>query len=241
MAENRGQSSRGGQQGGQQEQSDQGVGVSIFLQPIAPPYILGLYAFAGGAAVVGTTIAGWYGPPAVALTAWPFVAAFGGLAQFAAALWGFRARNALATAIFGLWGSLWLAYGLLEWLFAASVLAQPADGIVPEMGVWFMVVAWVTVVGAYAATASSWMLTATLALATVAMAVAAAGEFGVALLLPAAGALLVATAVLAWYTASALLLESTFQREVLPIFPTAIARQAPVVQPGHGEPGVRRG
>lgn len=177
---------------GKQEGSQ--VPVSIFLQPIAPPYILGLYAFAGGAAVVGVGLAGWYGTTGAALYAWPFVAFFGGLAQFVAAMWAYRARNGLATAIFGLWGSLWLAYGLLQWLFAAGVLPRPPFGVLPELGVWFMVVAWVTAVGAYAATAFSWVLTGTLGLATVAMGVAAAGEFGARALLVPAGWLLVITA-----------------------------------------------
>ncbi len=223
------------------EQEPSQVPVSIFLQPIAPPYILGLYAFAGGAAVAGVGLAGLYGSPGAALYAWPFVAFFGGLAQFVAGLWAYRARSGLATAIFGLWGSLWLAYGLLQWLFAAGVLARPPFGVLRELGVWFMVVAWVTAVGACAAAASSWALVGTLGLATLAMAVAAASEFGAILLLPVAGWLLVITAGGAWYMASALLLESTFGRPVLPIWQTPPARRAPEVAAGYGEPGVRRG
>jgi hypothetical protein len=36
----------------------------------------------------------------------PFAAMFGGLAQFAAGMWAYRARDAIATPAHGTWGSL---------------------------------------------------------------------------------------------------------------------------------------
>ena len=39
-----------------------------FLQPIAAPSILGLYAFAGSTFIVSAHLAGWYGGPDTPLT-----------------------------------------------------------------------------------------------------------------------------------------------------------------------------
>lgn len=220
---------------------EEGVPVQVFLQPIADPSILGLYSFAGGATIVGAFLAGWYGSPQTPAHIAPFVALFGGVAQFVAALWGYRARDGLATILFGLWGSLWASYGVL-YLLAASGLLRLPSGPFPELGLWFLVVAWITAPGVIAAAAVSWSLVATLAVGVAATATVGAGEFvGGGLLLVAGGWLLVIAGVLAWYTATAALLHFTFQRRILPGFETVYFRQAPPVSSGVGEPGVRRG
>ncbi|HLJ47744.1 MAG TPA: GPR1/FUN34/YaaH family transporter [Bryobacteraceae bacterium] len=73
----------------------------IYLQPIAAPSILGLYGFAGATFMVAANFAGWYGGPDTALYLFPFAALFGGLAQFLAGMWAFKARDGLATAAHG--------------------------------------------------------------------------------------------------------------------------------------------
>ena len=60
--------------------------VRAFLQPIAAPPILGLYAFAGSMVIVCAHLAGWYGGPDTTLYLLPFAAVFGGLAQLAFAI-----------------------------------------------------------------------------------------------------------------------------------------------------------
>lgn len=76
----------------------------VYLQPIAPPSILGLYAFAGSTLTVAAGLAGWYGNSQTALF-FPFAAAFGGVAQFAPGMWSYKARDTVATAMHGVWGS----------------------------------------------------------------------------------------------------------------------------------------
>ena len=71
----------------------------VFLQPIAAPSILGLFGFAGATFIVGARLAGWYGTPASGEFLFPFAITFGGIAQFAAAMWAYRARDGLATAM----------------------------------------------------------------------------------------------------------------------------------------------
>src|ERR1700741_1139625 len=126
----------------------------VLLQPIAAPSILGLYGFAVATFMVAANIAHWYGTSNTALYLAPFAAAFGGLAQFLAGMWAFKARDALATAMHGMWGSFWIAYGILNLLFASGDLARP-QGAFPALGFWFIGLAAITWVGTAAASAES--------------------------------------------------------------------------------------
>ena len=77
-------------------------------------------------------MAHWYGNATqTALFLAPFAAMFGGLAQFTAGMWAFKARDGLATAMHGMWGSFWLGYGILEILigFWASQQLAPARAV----------------------------------------------------------------------------------------------------------------
>jgi uncharacterized protein len=71
----------------------------INLQPIAAPSILGHYAFAGSTLMVAANMAGWYGNSVTALYLIPFTTVFGGIAQFVAGMWAYKARDAIATAL----------------------------------------------------------------------------------------------------------------------------------------------
>ena len=102
-----------------------GFATRVFLQPIAAPSILGLAGFAGATFIVASNLAGWWGTPDSPLALAPFAAMFGGLAQFAAGMWAFKARDGIATLAHGTWGSFWLAYLVLNILVATHVVAQP--------------------------------------------------------------------------------------------------------------------
>src|SRR5881392_1280293 len=97
----------------------------VVLQPIAAPSVLGLFGFAGATFVVAANMAGWWGTPTSGLALAPFAAMFGGLAQFLAGMWAYRARDAIATAMHGMWGAFWLAYGVLFTLAAFHVVTIP--------------------------------------------------------------------------------------------------------------------
>jgi succinate-acetate transporter protein len=99
----------------------------VMLQPIAAPSILGLFGFAGATFIVAAHLAGWYGSAESPAFLFPFAAMFGGLAQFLAGMWAFKARDGIATAMHGMWGSFWLAYGILNLLVAVGVYALPED------------------------------------------------------------------------------------------------------------------
>jgi hypothetical protein len=112
----------------------------VFLQPIAAPSILGLFALAGATFVTAGNLAGWYGNAGSPDLLFPFVAVFGGVAQLAAAMCAYRVRDGLATAMHGIWRSFWAAYGLLWALDAAGTVTVP-NGKFVELGFWFIAMA----------------------------------------------------------------------------------------------------
>jgi len=220
----------------------------VVLQPIAAPSILGLFGFAGATFVVAAQLARWYGTPASGEFLFPFAAFFGGLAQFAAGMWAYRARDGLATAMHGMWGAFWMAYGLLFLLGATRTLTLPT-GTFTELGFWFLALAAITFSGSIAAMAANLSLAGVLTTLWVGAGLLAVGYLtGGATWLQVGGWVLIASAVLAWYTATAMMIEGTFGRVILPL---GEPRRRAANVPGHvahqpiefelGEPGVRHG
>lgn len=214
-----------------------------FLQPIAAPSILGLYGFAGATFMVAANLAGWYGGATSSHFLFPFAAFFGGLAQFMAGMWAYKARDGLATAMHGTWGSFWMAYGLINLLFAIGVLTPPTpNGLYVELGYWFIVLAITTWIGTWMATAHSGALTGVLGfLAAGSTAMVIACLVGSSAWAALAGWLFIASAAIAWYTATALMAEGVFGRSMLPTFKPSRAVQVPSFSVGIGEPGVKHG
>jgi uncharacterized protein len=154
-----------------------GVAPTVVLQPVAAPSILGLYGFTGATLIVAANLAGWYGNTSSPQFLFPFAMFFGGLAQFLAGMWAYRARDSLATAMHGMWGSFWLAYGLLQLLFATHVLTEP-KGAFPELGFWFIALGAITAVGALAALMENLALFVVLGFLAAGSIVAAIGFIG---------------------------------------------------------------
>jgi uncharacterized protein len=212
----------------------------IYLQPIAAPSVLGLFGFAGATFIVAAHMARWYGGANTDLYLAAFAATFGGLAQFTAGMWAFKARDAVATAMHGMWGAFWIAYGILQYQFVSGELHQPTGAAFPALGYWFIVLAAVTWMGAWAATAENKVVSAVWLFLAAGSTVAAIGEVaGTELLRVIAGYLFIISAIIAWYAASAMMLEGAFHRKVLRSGKT-LSHQA-VLEPGVGEPGVIRG
>jgi uncharacterized protein len=220
----------------------------VMLQPVAAPSILGLFGFAAATFIVAAHIAGWYGNATSPQYLFPFAAFFGGVAQFMAGMWSYRARDGLATAMHGMWGSFWMAYGLLFLLNAVGALTIPATGAFPELGYWFLTLCAITAAGALASLAETLGLTAVLTTLSVGSGLLAVGYLtGGSSWLTAGGWVLIASAVCAFYTASALMLEGTWGRVVLPLGKLRKAANLPggritdPIEYAAGEPGVRHG
>jgi succinate-acetate transporter protein len=219
----------------------------VFLQPIAAPSILGLFGFAGATFMVAANMAGWYGTAKSGIYIFPFAAVFGGVAQFAAGMWGYRARDGIATAMHGMWGSFWIAYGILWGLVAVGDLTLPA-GAFTALGYWFLVLAVITACGAVAAMFENLGILAVLG--TLAVGAAFTAIFyltGTEGWKEAGGWVLLASSWIAAYVAAAMMIEGAAGKVLLPL--GHLHKRSNV--PGHhehiplqfelGEPGVRQG
>lgn len=220
----------------------------VMLQPVAAPSVLGLFGFAVATFAVTANLVGWFGNSASPLLLFPFTTATGGIAQGVAAIWSFRARDTLATAIHGMWGSFWLAYGVLQLLIAVHVLPAPAaHAAVPPLAYWFYTLAAVTLMGALASVVESFAITVVLVLLGF-----GSGLLGVFYTVGGgtwehiAGYVTMASAIAAFYAGSAMLLANTWGRAVLPL--GRYSRDSD--PPGHpmypiqftaGEPGIKHG
>jgi succinate-acetate transporter protein len=220
----------------------------VYLQPIAAPSVLGLFGFAGATFIVASHMAGWYGNPTSPAYLFEFAAFFGGLAQFLAGMWAYRARDAVATAMHGMWGAFWMAYGLLQLLLAVGVLETGAT-LDTALGYWFIALCAITFSGMLGAL-SEGNGAVSAVLGTLA---AGSGVAAVAFLSSStttqhwAGWIFVISAVLAWYTATAMMLKASAGRIVLPLFKTGRESNVPggmptrAIQLDWGEPGVKMG
>ncbi|MBI5443749.1 MAG: hypothetical protein HY900_21380 [Deltaproteobacteria bacterium] len=212
----------------------------IFLQPIAEVSMLGFFAFSVAAFLAGGQFAGWRGLGGGTLLG-SLLITFFGLAQFAAAMWAFKARDGASTAFHGVWGAFWLSFGWMGRLGAVGALGAPALMSGP-LGYCFLALAFVSAGCAAAALATnlaSFSVKLSAALGALAQAVAVAtGSAAVGAL---GGYLFVLSALLAWYAGMALLIEESFSRAVLPVHDFRYGRGAEVISAGVGEPGVRHG
>ena len=85
----------------------------LMLAPAADPAPLGLAAFALTTFLLSAANAGWMN--SATGNAWlPYALAYGGLAQFLAGMWEFRNRNVFGATAFGSYGAFWL--GLFFWV-----------------------------------------------------------------------------------------------------------------------------
>eukprot|EP01113_Clastostelium_recurvatum_P008830 TRINITY_DN141_c0_g1_i4.p1 TRINITY_DN141_c0_g1~~TRINITY_DN141_c0_g1_i4.p1 ORF type:complete len:262 (+),score=80.71 TRINITY_DN141_c0_g1_i4:44-787(+) len=223
----------------------QGINTTIFVTPIAAPSILGLYAFAGAAAIVGSRGAHWYGISQSPLIFWPFILTLG-IVQVLTALWAFRARDNLATVFHGVWGAFFIAYACLNLFFAQGTLAFLAtDGNrFSEFGMYWITVAaitWVCVAASFAESLIWVLFTACMAVGAT---MTACAYFTTSVgILKAGGYLIFISAAIAFYQATAWLLEYQYGRPILPSLRLGRHRltETALLNRGFGEPGVKKG
>jgi hypothetical protein len=171
------------------------------------------------------------------------------MAQFLAGMWSYRARDGLATAMHGMWGSFWIAYGILNILLATHTLPAPAVWYKqPEVGFWFFALAIITASGAFASLAESLGLFSVLStLAAGSGILAGAFIYGSEGWATVAGWVLVFSAGFAWYTATGMMLAGTAGRTILPLFKYSAKANKPGAKPTEAielewaEPGIKHG
>jgi len=220
----------------------------VILSPIAAPSVLGLLGFAGATFIVAANLAGWYGTPKTGAYLAPFALFFGGLAQFTAGMWSYRARDAVATAMHGMWGAFWLGWGTLNLLVGAGTLA-PGTTMDHALGFWFIALCAITFSGMLGALLEmNFGVTAVLGTLAAGSGLAAIGLLQAdAYIQHWGGWVFVISALLAWYTATAMMVKASAGRTILPLFKGEREANVPGQQPTRpiqlewAEPGVKMG
>jgi succinate-acetate transporter protein len=179
----------------------------------------------------------------------PFTLVAGGLLQIIAAIACYRARDSVALAVHGIWGAFWLAWSTMMLLVTIHALpAIPLGGKSGAFGFWFIGLTLVTFSATLAAMAKGGMLMLTLGTLTAGSVLSAIGFWAPSLSVTQAGGwLFVVSAAAAWLFATAMMLEQSFGRTIIPL--GEFKKDANI--PGHmptrpveraaGMPGVRVG
>lgn len=218
----------------------------VFLTPYSPPSIIGLWGFFGATLMVGGWQANWYGNAKTGFILFPFAAIFGGIFQGAAAFPALRARDGLAAGIHATWGAFWIGIGILFGLQAVGLLPALKFGTAnSSFAFWFVVLALITGAGTFVASLVNWSVFGVLLFLTLGSGFTAGGWWaGNDTILVTGGWLFVVSAILAWYTATAMIAENMTGRALLPLgahkIGGTVAPRHAIEYPG-GMPGVRVG
>ncbi|MEJ2728984.1 MAG: GPR1/FUN34/YaaH family transporter [Deltaproteobacteria bacterium] len=211
----------------------------IFLQPIASPWVLGLYGFSIAAFVIGGQYAGWFSSVgANALMYTSFAALLGGFTQLLASMWSFKARDVLGTAFNGIWGTFWLAIGFMNLMVSQTAAAGAAPMAATiggfEFGFFYIPMALITAACAAASIYHSRALLASLVVLTGACILMAIGRLGAGTGIQMVGGWLFAfSTAFAWYSATVSLVANSYARAEKHARMTAKD-----LNEGLGEPGV---
>jgi hypothetical protein len=237
------------------------VATRVFLQPIAPPAILGLWGFSIACFIVGAWLAGWFGTSFSMVYIAPFAFWAGGLLQIVACCWAFHARDAFSTVAWGIWGALWFAFGLL-WFFVALGLIPAIVGHFSEFAIWFIPLAVLSLLLMGAALLENAGLFLVFLFVSVASILMAAAYFWHPdndcntrnndndpnndcedhhyHLRQAAGYFFVFAAAVAMYTGLWMLLAFMSGRDLVPMYRFRWAEKRPRIHGGENDPGVKK-
>ena len=145
--------------------------------------------------------------------------AYGGLAQLLAGMWEFRTGNTFGAVAFTSFGAFWLSFAALVAVFAPQI---PTTDVGHAVGLYlwawaifttYMFIASLRTTGAVALVF--------LLLATTFILLAAGNSGDNTDVIKWGGYIGLATAVAAWYASFAAVVNSTFKRTILPVFPLA--------------------
>lgn len=225
---------------------------SVFLQPLAPPASIGLFGFFLATTMVATWILGWWGTPKSPAYVFMFAGAMGGLVQFIAGMWSFKARDYIASGILTMWGTYWMAWAVFQFLVADKLVPMtPITASQPGFAIWFIPLGLFTLLGAFAGLSpkhGSPALFALLFTTGVGSLLLCIGLWtGISTWTNVAAWWLLICGCLGWYVASQFMLRSAWRRTILPFGSFSLDGTIPgrrVVYPTEhpvGQPGVSQG
>jgi uncharacterized protein len=179
----------------------------------ADPAPLGLAGFAATTFVLSFVNAGLVSTDVVAAVL-PLALFYGGLAQLLAGLLEYRRGNTFGTTAFTTYGAFWLAFAFYEWFFAK--LAGTHGGT--AAGMFLLMFGIVTAFLTIAAVRVSGAVLTVFVLLTLTFVLLAIGALAGATGITKVGGFIgILTAIAAFYTSAAIVINATWKREVLPI------------------------
>lgn len=181
----------------------------------ADPGPLGLAGFAATTLVLSFVNAKWVDAGVVAAVL-PLALFYGGLGQIIAGLLEYRRGNTFGTTAFSTYGAFWLAFAFYNWFFAkeAGTHANTAVGLFLLM---FGIVTAYLAVAAMRVSVAVLVVFVLLTLTFLALAIGAlASSDGLG---QVGGYLGILTALAAFYTSAATVINTTWRRTVLPVWP----------------------
>jgi uncharacterized protein len=195
------------------------------LPPVADPAPLGLAAFATTTFILSMINANLVGGGVA--TASGIVAgmalAYGGISQFAAGLWEFRNGNTFGATAFCSFGMFWVSFFLLLQVTAANLPKTEADSAIGlYLWAWAIFTAYMTLASlrTTAAVAAVFVL---LTVTFILLGIGNSALSGTTSLtngtIKLGGYVGLATAIVAWYASAAGVVNDTWGRTVLPVFP----------------------
>ena len=227
--------------------STNGWATRVTLQPIAAPSALGLAGFSVATLMVATIQAKWWGSAADFKGVAPFCLTFGGIAQFLAGMWAYKARDIVATLAHGMWGAFWIAFFVLH-LLQSNGTIPTVPSHTPDLvfGMWMVGLAYVTWTCALGAMLENGAVFCVLTSLAVGASLSATGLISGGFAsgwTTAGGYAFVVSAALAWYTVTAMVLHGIAGKWILPTFPrrSASAPQTQPIELPWAEPGVKHG
>lgn len=187
---------------------------------ISDPGPLGLAGFAATTLVLSFVNAGLV-DKSVTFAVLPLALFYGGLGQFMAGMWEFRKGNTFGSTAFSTYGAFWLAYAFFAWFFADKI---PSSHLGSAEGLFLLVFAIITVYLTVAALRTTGAVLGVFVLLSLTFIFLAIGAFaGSDAISHLGGYIGIITALAAFYTSFAGVVNSTFKRVVLPVWPLAVA------------------
>jgi len=198
------------------------AGVAVAPRALAPapamadPAALGLGAFALTTFVLSVFNAGLV-PAGAEPVVFGLALFYGGMTQFAAGIWEFANRNTFGGTAFCSYGAFWMSFWFLaRFTDLSGAGADAKKGVAVFLFAWGIFTLYMTI----AARRTSGALFFVFVFAALTFFTLAAGDWtGTVGITRVGGVLGLVTAFLAWYVSFAVVINSTYKRTVLPVFP----------------------
>ncbi len=193
----------------------------------ADPGPLGLAAFAGTTFVLSLVNAGLVGAkdaPGGGLL--PLIAAlalaYGGIAQFLAGIWEFRTGNTFGAVAFCSFGAFWISFFFIVQSVGKNVPTEVFSGLGAYLWMWGIFTAYMFIASLRTTGAVSLvflLLTITFIILGIGNSALAGTKDVINGTIKLGGFFGIATAIAAWYASFAAVINSTFGRDIAPVFP----------------------